>query len=197
VSEDVVVAASEHDAIVVGSTQAPEKVTSETTLTPSGLEIEYSWEPKRQYRIRGKVTQDGTTLESEEELIELMGEVPMGDWRAVPSVTEVLDVLKKDGLHWWGMTVGVEGVISLFHMNLLGQGPDGLVRVNTVDGWQVATVEQAVDLLKKQHLTVNHVRDKAGQRGTAVHDVLELWATGERLPDLDLFPPSEQGYVAA
>lgn len=180
------------------SGSAPERVTSETSITPSGLEIEFFWEPKRQYRLRtAAFAADARTLETHRP--------EMTDWVEVPSVTDVLSVLNKDGLHWWGMKVGVEGVLALAQMDLIAEmtiqrdsfdGGYEALCVNTPNGWITATVDDVVDLLKKQKLTVNHVRDKAGARGTAVHDVLEMWATGQDLPKLEMFPPEEQGYVA-
>jgi hypothetical protein len=159
----------------------PVKETSQTSVTPSGIEIEYSWEPKRQYRLRGSEAYDGSFSDA---------------WKVVPSVTDVLDVLKKDGLSWWGMERGVEGLLKLFQMQLLMDTNTAGVCVNTAHGLVPATVEHVVDLLKKQRLSVNYVLKKAGDRGTAVHSVLEMWANGEKLPTLDLFPPSQQGYVA-
>jgi hypothetical protein len=156
-------------------------------VTPSGIEIEYQVKPKRQYRIRGPETPiDG--LRGEDGL--------RGDWHVVPSVTTVLDCLAKGGLSWWGQEVGVEGVLNLLEAGLLiwdtYRGPV----LNTSEGYQAATVDGVVDLLKKQKLTINHTLGKAAKRGTAVHDALEIWAKTRQLPDPAMFPIEERGYVS-
>ncbi len=154
-----------------------------SNLTPSGILVEYSPAPRRFYRVNGT---------------------------EVPSVTSVLDCLEKGGLPWWGMKVGVQGVVELFEKGLLQtfvDWKDGdkekVCLVGDAEaegglrhGWQ-ATTESIVDLLKQEKLTVNHVRDKAGERGTNVHDALEQWAKsgGEFFPTPAEFPEAERGYV--
>lgn len=175
------------------------KETSWTSLTPSGIEVKFQSEPKRQYWVRAPVTMDGTTLEPEHELIELLGEVPMGEWRPVPSVTEALDVLHKPGLPWWGMKVGVEGVITLFNRYMLHgweiNAGQQVMTMPGVNGQVAAGVDHVVELLKQEKLTVNHVRDTAGVRGVSVHDALETFAKTGEMPEPSMFPPEEQGYV--
>lgn len=130
-------------------------------VTPSGLEIYYQAGPKRLYRIDGE---------------------------EVPSVSAVRDILHKPALVWWGMKVGVEGVL------LLAKTEDPLFDTH----WQNWDVEGMVKLLTEHKLTVNHVRDKASDRGTSVHKALEYWSTGMISPyeiDLEAFPEEEQGYV--
>jgi hypothetical protein len=149
-------------------------------VTPSGIEIEYQVKPKRQYRVRY-----ADELDEEK------------DWRVVPSVTTVLDCLAKGGLSWWGQEVGVEGVLALYRTGYLHPSEvsdNGLV-LNTSEGYQAATVDGVVDLLKKQKLTINHTLGKAAKRGTAVHDALEVWAKTEAKPDPEMFPIEERGYV--
>jgi hypothetical protein len=168
-------------------TETAEKVTSVSEVTPSGIEIEYAWEPKRQYRLR--------FFEPEGK-----GATPTGShldfgWRVVPSVTTVLDVLAKGGLSWWGQEVGVAGVLELYTLGLLNGGGDGRLAFNTSEGYQAATVDGVVDLLKKQKLTINHTLGKAAKRGTAVHDALEVWAKTGAKPDPEMFPIEERGYV--
>lgn len=192
---------------VEGSLDVSEPVHEYTNLTPSGIEVFYSPSPRRHYKVRAKVTVEsldyGGTLESEEEILEVMDHVPMSEWREVPSVTSVLGVLDKPGLPWWGMKVGVEGVLELhsqgalrsvavtdgaqFHNVLGALGDDG--------GFVVAGVEQVVSLLTANKITVNHQRDKAGARGTAVHDAFELWAADGTIPDPEMFPDEQRGYV--
>jgi hypothetical protein len=151
--------------------------------TPSGIEIRYGTKPRRVYEIR---------------------KGPKSKWRQVPSVTTVLDVLASEALPWWGMGVGAEGVVTLFNIGLLvpaklangasvlacagptGEGRSGLV---------VAGKEQLIDLLKKTNLTINDVRDAGGKRGQSVHDAFEAWAKQGLMPEPDLYPESERGYV--
>ena len=167
----------------------PKPEPTSVSVTPSGIEIAYwslkePWNRKRRwYEIR---------------------KGPHSRWREVPSVTTVLDVLAKDALTWWGMKVGAQGVLTLFQIGLLvpakaangasvlacagptGEGQSGLV---------VAGTPQAVELLKRCKLTTNDVRDAAGDRGQSVHDAFEAWAKQGLVPEPDLYPPAEQGYV--
>jgi len=100
----------------------------------------------------------------------------------VPSVTQILGVLDKPGLSWWGMTVGVEAVCELAH---------GGIEVPFADPGAV------VDLLKQRKLTVNHTFRKAGTRGASIHKALERYANGERRLSLSDFPREDRGYVFA
>lgn len=158
------------------STSAP-SVTVHRDTTPSGLVIEYvpeQWigklKTKREYRV------DGVT---------------------VPSVTTVLDILNKPGLSWWGMKVGVEGVLELVRRGRAD------TRINWGDDLTVEfspdTAEAVVKLLTEEKLTVNHQLTKAGDRGTNVHSALEDWATsgGEFFPTPAEFPDEERPYVEA
>lgn len=99
----------------------------------------------------------------------------------VPSVTQILGVLDKPALVWWGMTTGVEGVCKL--ANLLG---------DELDFTDPAGV---VSLLTANKMTVNHVRDQAGSRGTGVHDAAQSWATERKVLRPQQFPIEERGYV--
>ena len=133
-----------------------------TEKTPSGLEIYYSWAPKRLYRL-----------------------MALDDsWIEVPSVTNVLGVLDKSGaLTWWGMKVGVEGVLKL--------GDDFGLWPRVCE----STVDQLVELLTEHKLTVNHVKNAAADRGVNVHGALEHWCETGKIPDPDLFKEHEQGYI--
>jgi hypothetical protein len=185
-------------------TETAEKVTSVSEVTPSGIEIEYSWEPKRQYRIRWAEGAEHMTVEGDPEHNPGV-QVPAGprpymgmhDWRVVPSVTTVLETLQKGGLSWWGQEVGVEGVLELYRRGFIHafSSLDSTLAINPSEGYQAATVDGVVDLLKKQKLTINHTLGKAAKRGTAVHDALEVWAKTGSLPHVSTFPPEEQGYV--
>jgi hypothetical protein len=155
-----------------------------TTSTPSGIEVLYESEPKRLYKVSDP------------------GRPELG-WVEVPSVTTVLGVLDKPALPWWGMRVGIEGTLAMHNMGLLksisvetgSQQQPALVIEADWGQYAVAGVEQVEELLTKHKLTTNHVRDKAGDRGMAVHDALEVWAKSGSLPDPEMYPPHEQGYV--
>lgn len=137
-------------------------------VTPSGIQIYYQAAPKRLYKVNGK---------------------------EVPSVTTALDILEKGGLPWWGMGIGVEGLLTLFLSGILTFDPASsrpvIVARNTL-----ATKDDIIELLTEHKLTVNHVRDDAGTRGTNVHDALEYWAETGKLAKLETFATDEQGYVA-
>ncbi len=135
-----------------------------TSTTPNGYELYFQAAPKRLYRIRA----DDETAED--------------GWAEVDSVTKILDVLHKPALVWWGMKVGVEGLITLHNE----YGRDLLVG---------DSVDDIVDLLTKNKLTVNHVVSKAADRGSSVHDALEFWAREEVFPHVEVYAPEEQPYV--
>jgi hypothetical protein len=150
-------------------------------LTPSGIEIAYEPEPKRRYLIRQ--TEGGMEGLFHEE-----------GWAEVPSVTTALEVLEKGGLSWWGMGVGVDGVLSLIREGVMRQEGGFLCRLADWP-WTPVDSEGVVELLKAHKLTVNDVKGKAGDRGVAVHDALETWAkTGDK-PDPSIFPDEQRGYV--
>lgn len=90
------------DGIVVLAPEEPEHVTS---LTPSGLEVYYSWAPKRHYKVRDtNAAPPGKSAETH----------PNEGWAEVPSVTSVLNVLDKSGaLSWWAQGISAEGVLEL------------------------------------------------------------------------------------
>ena len=58
-----------------------------------------------------------------------------------------------------------------------------------------ATKQEIVALLVEEKLSTNHVRDKAGARGLAVHDAFETWCATGNKPDPSIFPDEERGYV--
>ena len=137
---------------------------------PSGIQVEFEAEPKRLYRIYDPA-------------------YPERGWVEVPSVTTVLNVLDKSGaLTWWGMRVGIRGAVEMSCKGL----------VNLDDTHPDAIDEQAKlieSLLTAHKLTVNHQRDKAGDRGSRVHDALETWAAMGTVPHPDDFSDEDRGYV--
>jgi hypothetical protein len=143
-------------------------------VTPSGLKVEYTADP-RTYWVNGVV---------------------------VPSVTQILDVLHKPALPWWGMKVGVAGVIDLWDDGLIQEGVTGagkgrLSYAYPAEGetFSPLSVDDVVSLLTKESLTVNHVRDKAADRGTSVHQGFEDFCTTGIRPNPLNFPEAERGFV--
>lgn len=141
---------------------------SEVT-TPSGVHIYYQAGPKRLYKIAG----------------------PDTDYREVPSVSEVKGILDKPGLPWWGMKVGVEGILELLDRGVIGADDCCLVD----QGGEETEADALVRYLTQEKLTVNHVKNQAGDRGTAVHDALEAWAERGVMPIPEVYPENERGYV--
>lgn len=159
-----------------------------TSVTPNGIEIAYYTEPKRMYQLR-RPMQDAVDTEEVRELSEA--------WREVPSVTTILEVLDKPALPWWGMTVGVEGVIQLVKEGRF-QVIDGQPAVIGDDGIAYHAIkENVVPLLTSYKLTTNHVKDEAGQRGTSAHNALEAWAITGALPTPEDYPDEERPYIRA
>jgi hypothetical protein len=140
---------------------------SEVT-TPSGDRIYYQAGPKRLYRVNDC---------------------------EVPSVTQVLDVLHKPALVWWGMKIGVEGVGAAYKTEYVDDFTGEVTpALKDVEMWWEEP-EAVVNQLTTRKLTVNHVRDKAGTRGTSVHTALERWSVFDIYPIVEEFPEEEQGYV--
>lgn len=168
-----------------------------SSVTPSGIEIEFHVEPKRFYRARWAEDKINDPSFSNYE--------GAFDWVVMDySVSEILDVLDKPALPWWGMRVGIEGTLAMHNMSLVkstivetgpGSSQPALVVEDDWGAWKVAGVPEIEALLTKHKLTTNHVRDTAGQRGASVHDAFEVWAKTGKVPDIEMFPPSEQGYV--
>jgi len=177
---------------VVAATEQP---TGVIEVTPNGLPIYFQYEPRR-YRL-GPPAPDQRGMKH--------ADISEPDWPVVPSVSEVLDVLHKPGLPWWGMVTGVEGIQALHSLDLVREivvATRATLAVQPPGGWveqepHPASTEELVALLTQNQLTVNHVRDRAGDRGLAVHDALEGWAETGRLPDPTMYAATEAGYVRA
>lgn len=145
--------------------------------TPSGTVVAFYADPRR-YTLLGKGMEEAIT---------------------VPSVTELLKVLDKPDLPWWGMGIGVDGMLALWEKNLLARTTDGQLAVvhPTENVWTLADHDLLVEQLKLQRLTTNHVVKGAGDRGQSAHDALEAWAVTGELPEPGRYPPPEQEYVRA
>lgn len=98
----------------------------------------------------------------------------------LPSVTQIIGVLDKPALPWWGQRIGVQGVQQL--------------RSNGVEiPWD--DTDGIVKLLTEKKITVNHVRDSGGKRGAGAHTALERWMVNGTPPNPLAFPGAERGYV--
>jgi hypothetical protein len=153
-------------------------------MTPAGFEVYYQWAPKRLYRLRPP---DGHELYGSP-VVEMDAE----GWIEVDSVTNHFNNVDKPGLPWWGMRMGVQGVLDLLERGVLRI--DGGNSELTDSAYGSVEEPDIVRFLTQEKLTVNHQRDKAADRGTNVHTALEQWAAGIR-PQPEVFPESEQGYV--
>lgn len=145
-------------------------------LVPSGIAVYYQSKPKRLYRI----AEHGDSYYAEG--LDLLESAQAEDsvlWREVPSVTSVLGVLDKGGgLLWWAQGVGVAGALELAREHGLDHSVDAMV-----------------DLLTQNQKTINHVKNKAGDRGQSVHDAFEAWARTGHKPDPSIYPDEEKGYI--
>lgn len=158
--------------------EKPYKLTS----TPAGIEIAYFLEPRRAYALR--------QVHTDAEQGPLYTE-----WREVPSVTTVLDVLEKGGLSWWGMGVGAEGVAKLVERGLAAISADGKLAVAVAGTWVYATKDNLIALLQDEKLTTNDTLSEAGDRGQSAHDALEAWAAVGKIPDPSQYPQDERMYL--
>lgn len=172
---------------------------SSDVTTPSGLKIHFESKPKRLYTIAAPQPGDGNTFDYLEPV-------------EVISVTTALDVLYKGGLDWWGMRVGIDGVLELIERGELRLAPgeiDGILRAavkNPETGvWEYALRPSVVGdevvnveaIMKALELRVDKIKDATADRGNNVHDALEMWAMTGELPDPSKFKGEQQGYVTA
>ncbi len=158
-----------------------------SVITPAGIVIEYWKEPKRKYTVRNGLTQEP------HQAIE------------VPSVTTVLECLDKPALPWWGMKTGLEALRTLVEMELLTIGFNGQSHGFMRPGEAAFLLpyinedreqkDALVDLVSEYKLTTNHVKAKAADRGTSVHNFLEAWCAIGAEPDVNAVPWEEKGYV--
>ena len=123
-----------------------------------------------------RFTKDGKPRQNPTRWYTVNGEV-------VPSVTQILDVLHKPALVWWGMQIGVQGCLVLMERGYEFDDDN--------------TAEDVVKLLTEHKLTVNHIRDQAATRGQSVHSALEAFARERTIPSLIAFPEEDRGYVMA
>jgi len=138
-------------------------------VAPNGWLIAYEPKPKRRYLVNGNPV--------------------------AASITEILKVLHKEALSWWGQCVGISGLLQLRSM---GYDMDKLIRSKPAEmEWYPYSRLFASGPLTEAKLSVNHIRDEAGTRGKSVHDALQRYATDRVVPDPHEYPEHEQGYVIA
>jgi hypothetical protein len=149
--------------------EAPAGGPLSTAEMPAGYRVDYFVEPTRKYEIDGV---------------------------EVPSVTTILGCLDKPGLPWWGMDMGVQGVLRLMleHKYQIAEWAQRM----QAEGLEADGMSESIlKLLTEHKMTVNHVRDKAGDRGTRAHNAFEAWAGLGEIPDISDWPLEEQGYGRA
>lgn len=103
------------------------------------------------------------------------------DGKPAPSVTQILGILDKPGLSWWGWKIACDGVAAMVE-----------------DDWPVANSGQAIqDDLKSRKDTPNHQLSSAGNRGSVVHNAAEVWAKDGEVPNPSNFEEEHRGYIQA
>jgi hypothetical protein len=176
-------------------------------VSPNGTAIRFETKPYRRYFVRkGPLT-----------ALELADDKGWG--KKVSSVTEILGILDKPGLPWWGMTIGIDGILGLLSQGIVALTKDGDAVTVDYDRIKIAELEEAkkkkskaykgifedpelvtdvqrlTRLLTLTEQTVNHVRDNAGGRGQKAHDAFETWCKTGILPAAAAFPDDQQEYV--
>lgn len=111
------------------------------------------------------------------------------------SMSGVADCLAKGGLTWWGMKIGLQAVVTLIERGYIRVSIDGKIVVMGENAWELPTMENLLFRTQEQKITVNQIRDKAGDRGNSVHKALETWVESAALPVPDFYPEEERGYV--
>lgn len=131
------------------------------------------------------------------------------DGEPVPGVTSILDeTVSKPALPWWGMRVGMAAVIhamqtsgwaALANANTYAEILSGVPHPDRQFFGPSDTAKKKpktlVEMLAiKNKLSTNHVKEEAGDRGTAIHAALEELAAGV-VPSVDEFPPEHRGFI--
>lgn len=89
-----------------------------------------------------------------------------GDTLELPSVTTIIGNTVPKELTWYGMKVGIQGMLSI-------PSADYISVVKAAD-----PVERALEILKARKLTTYHKMNKAAQLGRLVHSYVEEYAKG-------------------
>lgn len=99
---------------------------------------------------------------------------------AVPSVTGILKVLDKPALIPWAEARGIEGALAAVRTGSMGLDDPNPVSV-----------------VRSLRLGADAARDAGADRGTSLHDALEVYVTTGKVPAFADFPPEDRGYVQA
>ena len=177
--------------------------------TPNGDYIKFQTKPyRRYYARRGPCTPQDLLMDK-------------GWGEKLSSVTQILGILDKPGLPWWGMTMGIEGVLELVKMGVISITQDGDDVSVYYDRAKIEALEEARKAKKKgkddkpffddpelvtdmqkitrlhtlAEITVNHKRDNAANRGTKAHTAFETWAKTGIWTPVETFPEEQQPYV--
>jgi hypothetical protein len=102
----------------------------------------------------------------------------------VPSVTGVLKVLDKPALIPWAESRGIAGAVKAMQLGEIH--PD-----------DEASVANAVGIVRTLKLGADAARDQGADRGTSLHDALELYVKTGTVPNVGAFPIEHRGYVQA
>ena len=134
-----------------------------------------------------------------------------GGWLEVPSVTTVLeDMSSVPALPWWGMRVGMAAAVeAMAHVPWAdlanAHTPLEIINPQTIPPERRHYAKGDRKRKKPKSLieawtvdnrrSTNHVADDAGDRGTAIHTVLEMLALDE-IPNVERFPADQRGWIA-
>ena len=97
------------------------------------------------------------------------------DGEYFPSVTTIIDSVVPKNLSWWAMVVGVKATMELYNRGILIPTPG-------------MDPEEIVSLIRKERLSVYHIRDEKGSEGTAVHKAGDRYAKTGEIPNLSDYP---------
>lgn len=101
-----------------------------------------------------------------------------------PSVTQIISATVPKDLTWWGMRIGVAGVCILYDRGKLNR------KIHITD------VDDVVQQLTNEKITVNHIYQHRGRSGITIHKAMEDWGREGKVPDPSAFPQEDQERVS-
>lgn len=107
-----------------------------------------------------------------------------GERTSVPSVTGILRVLDKPQLIPWAEARGIDGAVRA-------------VQLGEINPSDEASVACAVGTVRSLKLGADAARDQGADRGTSLHDALEVYVRSGQVPRIGDFPVEHRGYVQA
>lgn len=184
------------------------------TTTPSGIEVRFEAPDKEEPRAKRRyllAPPEGHELYGDPTTTDEWEEIESKSWLNVAGVTDVLDILDKPALPWWGQTTGVTGMLQLFntgaiwHAEIPGRDRPVIVCPAPPEhpehpSWGsnqtiIAGPDEITYWLTAFKLTTNHQRDKGADKGQVAHDAFELWCREGIVPDLSIYPDETRGYI--